>query len=116
MDVVKVPRTDPAYNAHGYLTKVPEGAIRYFIDRYTRPGDTVLDPFAGSGMTGVAAWVLGRNAELSDINVLGQHIGRNLVNFVSAEKLRTTSCEVASAAKARALSRPASACATAACW
>ncbi len=89
MDIIQVPRTDPAYNAHAYLTKVPEGAIRPFIERYTTLGDTILDPFAGSGMTGVAAYVTGRNAELSDISVLGRHIGSNLVNFVSAEKLRS---------------------------
>jgi len=87
MDMVCVPRTDPAYNAHGYLTKVPEGAIRPFIELYTKPGDTILDPFAGSGMTGVAAYIAGRNAELSDISVLGRHIGSSLLNFVSAAEL-----------------------------
>ena len=43
------------YKAHSYPTKVPHPAIMRFILHYTRPGDVVLDGFAGSGMTGVAA-------------------------------------------------------------
>ena len=30
-------------------------AIAPFINHYTKPGDVVVDPFCGSGMTGVAA-------------------------------------------------------------
>ena len=43
------------YKAHSYPTKVPHPAIMRFILHYTRPGDIVLDGFAGTGMTGVAA-------------------------------------------------------------
>ena len=43
------------YKAHSYPTKVPHPAIMRFICHYTRPGDVVLDGFAGTGMTGVAA-------------------------------------------------------------
>ena len=43
------------YKAHSYPTKVPHPAIMRFILHYTRPGDVVLDGFAGTGMTGVAA-------------------------------------------------------------
>ena len=31
-DTITVPRTDPIYNCHTYLTKVPIGAIRPFIE------------------------------------------------------------------------------------
>ena len=48
-------KTDPLYRAHGYHTKVPHRAIIPSILHYTKPGDIVLDGFAGSGMTGVAA-------------------------------------------------------------
>lgn len=85
---VEVRRSDPVYMAHAYLTKVPVPAIEPFILAHTDPGDIVLDPFAGSGMTGVAAAVLGRRARLSDISVLGQHIGRNYLNLVDGEELR----------------------------
>lgn len=48
-------KIDPIFNAHIYHTKVPYKAIVPLILHYTRPGDIVLDGFAGSGMTGVAA-------------------------------------------------------------
>lgn len=52
---VSVGKTDPIYKAHGYHTKVPHLAIVPSILHYTEPGDVILDGFAGSGMTGVAA-------------------------------------------------------------
>ena len=48
-------KTHAVYRAHGYHTKVPHLAIAPSILHYTGPGDLVLDGFAGSGMTGVAA-------------------------------------------------------------
>ncbi|TLD44376.1 MAG: hypothetical protein FAZ92_03364 [Accumulibacter sp.] len=52
---VSVGKTDPIYKAHSYHTKVPHLAIVPSILHYTKPGEIVLDGFAGSGMTGVAA-------------------------------------------------------------
>jgi len=52
---VSVGKTDPLYKAHSYHTKVPHLAIVPSILHFTEPGDVVLDGFAGSGMTGVAA-------------------------------------------------------------
>src|SRR3989440_2389859 len=52
-------KNDPIYNAHSYHTKVPHKAIMRYILHYTEPGDVVLDGFAGSGMTGVAAQICG---------------------------------------------------------
>ena len=46
-------RTHRLYNAHSYHTKVPHLAIAPYVLHYTRPGDVILDGFAGSGMTGV---------------------------------------------------------------
>ena len=48
-------KSDPVYKAHSYHTKVPHLAIVPSILHYTKPGDIILDGFAGSGMTGVAA-------------------------------------------------------------
>jgi DNA methylase len=52
---VSVGKTDAIYKAHSYHTKVPHLAIVPSILHYTKPGDVVMDGFAGSGMTGVAA-------------------------------------------------------------
>lgn len=96
-----VGRGDPVYMAHGYLTKVPVPAIMPFIEAYTRPGEVVVDPFAGSGMTGVAAAALGRRARLSDVSVLGRHIGRNYVNLVDRDLLSKQAEEVVRATRER---------------
>lgn len=49
-------KNNPIYNAHSYHTKVPHPAIMRYILHYTQPGDIVFDGFAGTGMTGVAAY------------------------------------------------------------
>lgn len=66
------------YDAHTYHTKVPPQGIAQLIAYYTEPGDTVVDPFCGSGMTGVAALELGRTAVLSDLSPAAVFIARNL--------------------------------------
>ncbi|WGD38689.1 site-specific DNA-methyltransferase [Lysinibacter sp. HNR] len=52
----------------GYPTQKPLGILRRIIQASSRPGDTVLDFFAGSGTTGAAAAELGRNFVLIDQN------------------------------------------------
>ena len=96
---VSVKRSDPVYMAHAYLTKVPVTGILPFIEAFTSEGDIVLDPFAGSGMTGVAALISGRRAKLCDVSVLGRHIGTNYVNLVPEEHLRKHAEEVLTRAK-----------------
>lgn len=52
----------------GYPTQKPLGLLTRIIKVHTNPGETVLDPFAGSGTTGHAALLAGRNAVLIDEN------------------------------------------------
>ncbi|MDG2496564.1 MAG: DNA methyltransferase [Aquiluna sp.] len=52
----------------GYPTQKPLGILRRIIAASSRPNDWVLDFFAGSGTTGVAAAGLGRNFVLVDQN------------------------------------------------
>ena len=52
---VREGKQDPVCMAHTYHTKVPYKAIVHYILNYTDPGDVVLDCFAGTGMTGIAA-------------------------------------------------------------
>ena len=52
----------------GYPTQKPLGILRRIIQASSKPGDTVLDFFAGSGTTGVAANQLERNFILIDQN------------------------------------------------
>ena len=52
----------------GYPTQKPLGILRRVIQASSKPGDVVLDFFAGSGTTGAAASELGRNFILIDQN------------------------------------------------
>jgi site-specific DNA-methyltransferase (adenine-specific) len=52
----------------GYPTQKPEGVLRRIVQASSRPGDRVLDLFAGSGTTGAVASALGRDAVLVDHN------------------------------------------------
>lgn len=91
---IAVGRGDPVYMAHAYLTKVPVPAITPFIEAYCPKDGIVADPFAGSGMTGVAAVATGRSARLSDISVLGRHIGTNYLNLVDGDLLHEAATTV----------------------
>lgn len=99
-EAITAPRTDAIYNCHAYLTKVPVAAIRPFIAALSAPGDTVVDFFAGSGMTGLAALMGGRKAVLSDISVLGQHIAKGYLAEVSPSAFRQAADSVTKTARA----------------
>jgi site-specific DNA-methyltransferase (adenine-specific) len=52
----------------GYPTQKPLGVLRRIVSASSRPGDLVLDFFAGSGTAGEAAFQLGRDFLLVDNN------------------------------------------------
>jgi DNA modification methylase len=52
----------------GYPTQKPEAIVRRMVHASSRPGDWVLDCFAGSGTTGAVARQLGRRFVLIDAN------------------------------------------------
>jgi len=52
----------------GYPTQKPLGILRRIVQASSRPGDLVLDFFAGSGTTGAACLALGRRFVLADNN------------------------------------------------
>lgn len=54
--------------ATGYATQKPLAVLKRIFTASSNPGDLVLDFFAGSGTTGVAANALGRSVILADNN------------------------------------------------
>lgn len=68
------------YKAHSYPTKVPHPAIMRFILHYTKPGDVVLDAFAGTGMTGVAAQACG-NPDPKTKAAIEAELGRESIQW-----------------------------------
>lgn len=60
----------------GYPTQKPEGILRRMMAASSRPGDAVLDPFAGSGTTGAVATALDRRYVLVDNNPAAVAVAR----------------------------------------
>jgi DNA modification methylase len=83
-NVISVPQT---YNQHkgagGHTAAMPEGLAGFFVRACSPPGGVVIDPFAGSGTTAIAARRLGRRAG-------GLEIHRG---FVDAARQRLDGCE-----------------------
>jgi site-specific DNA-methyltransferase (adenine-specific) len=52
----------------GYPTQKPEAVLRRVLEPSSRPGDWVLDFFAGSGTTGAVAAAMGRRFVMVDAN------------------------------------------------
>lgn len=59
LDIPVVNNDDPE---HIHSTQKPEKLVEWFVRTYTKPGDLVLDPTAGSGTTLVTAIKEGRRA------------------------------------------------------
>ena len=68
---------DTGYLTHAiyaYPAKFIPQIVRYALKTYTKEGDWIVDPFAGSGTVGVEAYLCKRNAVLLDLNLLLNHI------------------------------------------
>src|SRR6266511_1293258 len=63
-----------------YHGMFPAKVAHYFIQRYSRPGDVVLDPFSGRGTVPLQARVEGRVAVCNDLNPLAYVLSRAKVN------------------------------------
>jgi DNA modification methylase len=66
-------RTKHVHRLHPYLGKFVPQIVEIFLRKYFQPGQTVLDPFVGSGTTLVQANELGINAigyDISAFNVI----------------------------------------------
>ena len=64
---------DTGYLTHSifyYPAKFIPQVVRYALESFTKEGDWVVDPFAGSGTVGVEAYLCKRNAFLLDLNPL----------------------------------------------
>ncbi|CAL1521251.1 DNA methyltransferase [Chitinophaga sp. MM2321] len=84
-DSIKAGKNSYAYDAHTYHTKVPPQGIEILIKYYTKENDVVLDPFCGSGMTGLAAIRQNRHVILSDLSPAAVFIAKNFTATYSVE-------------------------------
>ncbi len=75
------------FGVHPYFTKQVWNVVQEYIKNYSQPGDTVLDPFGGSGVTLVESLILGRKAIHIDINPLSVFLVQNLITPIDFNQL-----------------------------
>ena len=67
-DLMKLRTNYATHDLYPYPAKFIPNVVRYFIEAYTKPGETLFDPFAGSGTVAIEAEITGRNYILWDLN------------------------------------------------
>ncbi len=92
LQAIPAARQDDArhYGVHPYFTCRPANVVRAYLERFSQAGDVVLDPFGGTGVTAIEAFLLGRSAIQNDLNPFANFIARNIADTTlpSATPLR----------------------------
>src|SRR2546429_8653934 len=69
------------YGVHPYFTRRPYNVVRDYILRYSQERDRVLDPFGGSGVTAIEAFLENRIGMHNDINPLANFIATGIAGL-----------------------------------
>lgn len=75
------------FGVHGYFTKQSWDIVQAYIKNFTMPGDLVLDPFGGSGVTAIEAMMTNRRAINIDLNPMAIFLVEALVAPVGEKEL-----------------------------
>lgn len=75
---------------------------RYFLSRFTRPGDWVYDPFSGRGTTAIESALLRRRVMANDANPLSAILAAPRLDPPSLNQVATRLTKLPAAGKARA--------------
>jgi 16S rRNA G966 N2-methylase RsmD len=67
------------FGVHGYFTKQSWNVVAEYIKNYSKPGDTILDPFGGSGVTAVEAMMNNRKTIHIDLNPMSVFMVSSLI-------------------------------------
>lgn len=82
------------FGVHGYFTKQTWNVVAEYIKNFSKPGDLVLDPFGGSGITAVEALMNGRSAINIDLNPMAVFLVQSLIAPVKQSDLTQAFNEV----------------------
>lgn len=79
----------PLHALHPFAARFPHGLVGHFIGGLTRPGDTVLDPMCGSGITLLEGWLAGRSVVGVDLDPLARRQSSARTMALDAEAAQT---------------------------
>lgn len=82
------------FGVHGYFTKQTWNVVAEYIKNFSKPGDLVLDPFGGSGITAVEALMNSRSAINIDLNPMAVFLVQSLIAPVKRSDLTQAFNEV----------------------
>ena len=69
------------YGVHPYFTRRPYNVVSRYIQHYSNENDRVLDPFGGSGVTAIEAFLHNRIGIQNDINPLANFIAKGIADL-----------------------------------
>ena len=75
------------FGVHGYFTKQAWNVVAEYIKNFSQPGDVILDPFGGSGVTAIEALMNHRKAISTDINPMAVFLVNSLITPVDFDEL-----------------------------
>lgn len=69
----------PPYKIHKYFARRPHNVFNQLIENFTSPGEIILDPFCGGGVTIYEGVTQDRRVIGCDLNPLSTFIVRNMI-------------------------------------
>ena len=78
----------PMYVMHKFFARKQEDVISEYIKVYTEEGETILDPFCGSGVMIAEALKLDRRAIGIDINPVSIFVTRNTIKYLDTTDIK----------------------------
>ncbi|MDA8002041.1 MAG: DNA adenine methylase [Alphaproteobacteria bacterium] len=78
------------YSVHGvgeYPSKIRPIVIHHIVDRFSKKGDLVLDPFGGCGTVAIEAKLQGRNSISYDINKTAISLTKKKLEILNKKKM-----------------------------
>lgn len=80
LSIIAAETWPPRYKMHKYWGRKPANVVSRYIEFFSRPGDVVLDPFMGSGVTVIEGARLQRRAMGFDLNPFAVHLTGAMLN------------------------------------
>ena len=82
------------FGVHGYFTKQSWNVVAEYIKNFSKPGDLILDPYGGSGVTAIEAMMNQRRAISIDINPLAVFLTQSLIEPIDENEFLDTFLDI----------------------